>query len=222
VIPATRPNDRSFPGDAARRTDPALGFAGRVAFVAVSAVRVITRVAVAVVVVALAAIAGALYAADREQATRYDAVGPLVQSGAGDVVTLLHYFESGRHAVGGFVRGLESERRNALDRTLELARRAVVRVDFVTPREGSSTTVEHASGILVNEGRRVLTAGHAGAADANLSITVITSRRSPPHRSPPVAARRSPGLGDRDRTRSATRGARPVADRASSGVTDDP
>ena len=132
-------------------------------------------VLVLVVTLTVAMVVSWLLRRDNIGSLRYDSVGPLSAPAGEDVVTLLHYFESGRRAVAAYLVRLDDRDREALRTTLRLARRAIVRVSFVIRRQGKSTVTEQASGVLVDGGRRVLTAGHLGASGPPLESWIMTS-----------------------------------------------
>lgn len=106
----------------------------------------------------------------------YDEVAPLPESD-GQLLTLLHLFESGRQNVARYLDagGAEGE---ALRATIERASRSVVRVHVRMRFEGSSYSSENGSGVLLAGGRFVLSAGHVvevlrAPGDARVSVTLV-------------------------------------------------
>lgn len=87
--------------------------------------------------------------------------GSVFNGDLGRVYSLLDYFESGRQAVQVFVanapRRLTEPR---LGRTIDNASRVCVRVEVRFAQEKASIPPIFVSGVLVDRGRRVLTAGH--------------------------------------------------------------
>lgn len=76
------------------------------------------------------------------------------------VVTLLDFFESGRDAVDAFVSDL-GPAGDRLETVIDRARAACVRVEVRTHAGADRYQSLAASGVLIEDGRRVLTAGHA-------------------------------------------------------------
>jgi S1-C subfamily serine protease len=77
----------------------------------------------------------------------------------GDVVTLFHYLETGRQRAERFIDGRAREVAG-LRATQEKACSACVRVDIEIGSQGGTTRAVNGSGILVDGGRHVITAGH--------------------------------------------------------------
>jgi S1-C subfamily serine protease len=93
------------------------------------------------------------------QARNEDSLG-LVPSSSGRVLTLLDYFEQGRLAVDAFL--LESPQGSPSDLAsiFERAKQTCVRVEVRIGEDEDRYQSLSASGVLIDDGRRVLTAGH--------------------------------------------------------------
>jgi len=90
------------------------------------------------------------------------------------VVTPLHYFESGRRALGVFLRD-----RPDLTQMLRQGKRACVRMQIRLATQGGSYQEAQGSGVLIDGGRLVLTAGHGlvGAKDREIWVTLQDGAR---------------------------------------------
>jgi len=90
------------------------------------------------------------------------------------VFTLLDYFETGRRAVDRFVADSARTNRNRprLDAIIRRSGQACVRVEIRFGREESGYRSVVGSGVLLDGGRRVLTAGHTMAGVTNYEAIV--------------------------------------------------
>lgn len=140
-----------------------------------------TRAAIALTAL-LSAVAGAgmalaIVAGDREAGP---AVGrPGTHPGAGDVVTLLDYYEAGRGRVDAFLAGRPDAA--GLRDVIERVRDRVVRVHTIVAREGEAVETVRGSGVLIRDGTRLLSAGHGFDRDGEVRV-LTTSGRSLPAR----------------------------------------
>jgi S1-C subfamily serine protease len=90
------------------------------------------------------------------------------------VYTLLDYYENGRRAVDAFIRDREASGTTpALAETVRRCKDYCVRLDVRFDRGSSRVESAVATGVLVQGGRRVLTAGHTfeGAGDVTVVVT---------------------------------------------------
>lgn len=111
-------------------------------------------------------------------AVRYGSIAPVVASDA-TVVTLLHYMESGRAHVTRFVNELPPEQAAAVREVVARAEAACVRVELTTAWAPGHVETVHSSGVLVEGGRHVLTAGHLldPAGEGDLVVRLVTGRK---------------------------------------------
>ncbi len=98
------------------------------------------------------------------------------------VFTLLDYFEHGQRAVTDYVRACD--RAGSAPRLAEAIRQAkpaCVRIEMRDAGHGGSFASVIASGVVVDAGRRLLTAGHSfeGATDALVVVTLPTGDTRP-------------------------------------------
>jgi S1-C subfamily serine protease len=84
-----------------------------------------------------------------------------------EVITPLHYFESGRRALEVFL-----EDRPDLTQMLRQCKRACVRMQIRLATQGASYQEAQGSGVLIDGGRLVLTAGHGLVGTKNSEIRV--------------------------------------------------
>lgn len=97
---------------------------------------------------------------------------------AARVVTLLDYFEGGQRAVDAFVLLDSPGDRRRISSVLERSKRSCVRVEIRIGEEQDRYQSLNSSGVLIDGGRRVLTAGHAmdGSSDAKVLIKLLDGR----------------------------------------------
>jgi hypothetical protein len=89
------------------------------------------------------------------------------------VLTLLDYFEQGRERAEAFVTSQSALTGRDVTAVLEASRAACVRLEIRFNERGGAYQARSASGVLVDGGRRVLTAGHALPDDPGQSIRVM-------------------------------------------------
>jgi S1-C subfamily serine protease len=95
------------------------------------------------------------------------------RSVSGRVVSLLDYFRSGESAVDRFLRlDREAGTDEHLATTIARCQRASVRVEVRFIKTSSAYHSVHGSGVLVDNGRKVLTAGHSFEASGEREIRI--------------------------------------------------
>ncbi|ANM29661.1 hypothetical protein ABI59_08825 [Acidobacteria bacterium Mor1] len=95
-----------------------------------------------------------------ESASRNLAATAPVQAESGRILTLLDYFDGGLRAVDRFVDEKRSSHRD-LSAVLDRCRAASVLIEVRYGQSGSGYQTSAASGVVLEGGRRLLTAGHA-------------------------------------------------------------
>jgi S1-C subfamily serine protease len=95
------------------------------------------------------------------------------------VLTLLDYFDAGRLRAESFVERQGKD--GGLSAALGRARQACVRIEVQYNQQGGNYQSFTASGVLVDGGRKVLTAGHvlAGVSDHSVRVTLTDGRSFP-------------------------------------------
>lgn len=104
---------------------------------------------------------------------RADAPLALASEPADRVLTLFDYFEGGRQAVAAYLRENVDRSGQRLARSLDRSRRACVRVDVRHGFAASGYRTNSGSGVLLDGGRYLLTAGHLFAGLDRFEVRVI-------------------------------------------------
>ena len=136
-----------------------------------------SRTQLFIVVVVIAAAVGAtsgilMHDKGVGRAAWYDAVTGLGET-EGQLVTLLDYLESGRRLAREYLAKQPATEATTLWDVAQRCGPACARVEIDIKRQGDSVMVSHGSGVVVADGKFVLTAAHPLVAEEILAIRVI-------------------------------------------------